>query len=166
MTGDSSNGPFSRRGFLLAGGGAASLGVAGCLGDDGNGDDGSGDDGGGRSWEVGHGEYQTTVTEADLPEELFVYAVQTGWSNWDAVMAAFEEEYGVPLHDDQRTSGEALSNIRANAGNQDYSAYNGFYPPGSRRGTTISPPTTSRPDGIRFRTTSRPTTVTSRRPGR
>ena len=130
---NSSNRPLSRRGLLLAGGGAASLGVAGCLGDDGAGSDGeagSGDDDGGRSWEVGHGEHQTTVTEADLPEELFVYAVQTGWSNWDAVMAAFEDEYGVPLHDDQRTSGEALANIRANAGNQDYSAYNGFYPTG------------------------------------
>ena len=131
MTRDSSDGALSRRRVLLAGAGAASVGVAGCLeGDDGSGEDTDtgGDDG--RSWEVGHGEYQTTVTEAALPEELFIYAVQTGWSNWDAVMAAFEEEYGVPLHDDQRTSGEALSNIRANAGNQDYSAYNGFYPTG------------------------------------
>ena len=56
--------------------------------------------------------------------------MQTGWSNWDAVMEAFEDEYGVPLHDDQRTSGEALSNIRANANNQTHSAYNGFYPVG------------------------------------
>ena len=134
MTGDSSNGPFSRRRFLVANGAAATVGLAGCLeGDEGDGGGdgtGSGDDGEGRSWEVGHDEYRTTVTEDDLPEELFVYAVQTGWSNWDAVMAAFEDEYGVPLHDDQRTSGEALTNIQANAGNQDYSAYNGFYPTG------------------------------------
>ena len=140
MTEDTPSGPFSRRNFLLAGSGAATAGIAGCLGNgdengtagDGteNGDDAGDGNGSGRSWEVGHEEYRTTVTEADLPEELFIYAVQTGWSNWDAVMAAFEDEYGVPLHDDQRTSGEALSNIRTNAGNQDYSAYNGFYPTG------------------------------------
>ena len=70
------------------------------------------------------------MSSTDFPEELFIYAVQTGWSNWDAVMEAFDDEFGLPLHDDQRTSGEALSDIRANVGNQDYSAYNGFYPVG------------------------------------
>lgn len=89
-------------------------------------DDGDSSD----TYEVGHGEYQTTISADDLPDELFIYAVQTGWSNWDAVMDAFADEYGIELHDDQRTSGEALSDIRANAGNQDYSAYNGFYPTG------------------------------------
>jgi len=119
----------SRRQLLLTSGAAASATLAGCVGGDGSGDGGNGD-GQAETYEVGHGEYQTTVSEDDLPGELFVYAVQTGWSNWDAVMAEFEEQYGVSLFDDQRTSGEALSNIRANAGNQDYSAYNGFYPTG------------------------------------
>jgi putative spermidine/putrescine transport system substrate-binding protein len=119
----------SRRQLLLTGGAAASATLAGCVGGDDGGDGGNGD-GQAETYEVGHGEYQTTISEADLPSELFVYAVQTGWSNWDAVMAEFEAQYGVSLFDDQRTSGEALSNIRANAGNQDYSAYNGFYPTG------------------------------------
>ena len=119
----------SRRQLLLTGGAAASATLAGCVGGDDGGDGGNGD-GQAETYEVGHGEYQTTISEADLPSELFVYAVQTGWSNWDAVMAEFESQYGVSLFDDQRTSGEALSNIRANAGNQDYSAYNGFYPTG------------------------------------
>jgi putative spermidine/putrescine transport system substrate-binding protein len=119
----------SRRQLLLTGGAAASATLAGCVGGDDDGDGGNGD-GQAETYEVGHGEYQTTISEEDLPSELFVYAVQTGWSNWDAVMAEFESQYGVSLFDDQRTSGEALSNIRANAGNQDYSAYNGFYPTG------------------------------------
>lgn len=119
----------SRRQLLLTGGAAASATLAGCVGGDDGGDGGNGD-GQAETYEVGHGEYQTIISEADLPSELFVYAVQTGWSNWDAVMAEFEAQYGVSLFDDQRTSGEALSNIRANAGNQDYSAYNGFYPTG------------------------------------
>ena len=119
----------SRRQLLLTGGAAASATLAGCVGGDDGGDGGNGD-GQAETYEVGHGEYQTSISEADLPSELFVYAVQTGWSNWDAVMAEFEAQYGVSLFDDQRTSGEALSNIRANAGNQDYSAYNGFYPTG------------------------------------
>lgn len=119
----------SRRQLLLTGGAAASATLAGCVGGDDGGDGGNGD-GQAETYEVGHGEYQTTISEEDLPSELFVYAVQTGWSNWDAVMAEFEAQYGVSLFDDQRTSGEALSNIRANAGNQDYSAYNGFYPTG------------------------------------
>lgn len=119
----------SRRQLLLTGGAAASATLAGCVGGDDGGDGGNGD-GQAETYEVGHGEYQTTISEEDLPSELFVYAVQTGWSNWDAVMAEFESQYGVSLFDDQRTSGEALSNIRANAGNQDYSAYNGFYPTG------------------------------------
>lgn len=135
----------TRRKFIASTGVVASLGLAGCSGggegsgddtsSDGStsGDDGSsGDDGGDgpETYTVGHGEYEREISAADFPDELFIYAVQTGWSNWDAVTAAFEDEYGVPLHDDQRTSGEALSNIRANAGNQSYSAYNGFYPVG------------------------------------
>ena len=132
----------SRRKFIAGGSATAGAAVAGCLGDDdddstdatggGGGDDGGSEDSdaGSETFDVGHGEYQTTVSADDLPDELFIYAVQTGWSNWDAVMEAFEDECGVRLHDDQRTSGEALANIRANAGNQDYSAYTGFYATG------------------------------------
>lgn len=140
----------SRRHFLVANGVAATGALAGCLGgsdDDGgdgsdgsdggdgsDGDDGDGGDGGttdsSETVEVGHGEYQTTVNVDDLTDELFIYAVQTGWSNWDAVMDAFEEEYDVSLFDDQRTSGEALTDIRTNHPNHDYGAYNGFYPVG------------------------------------
>ena len=117
---DSSRTP-TRRQLLGAAGAAGIAGIAGCA------DDSSTEE---QTFEVGHGEYQQTVSSADFPEELFIYAVQTGWSNWDAVMEAFDDEFGLPLFDDQRTSGEALSDIRANAGNQDYSAYNGFYPVG------------------------------------
>lgn len=109
---------------ILKSTGALALGgtIAGCLGEE-NGEEA-------QTYTVGHGEYEQEISSADFPDELFIYAVQTGWSNWDAVMEAFEDEYGVPLHDDQRTSGEALSNIRANANNQTHSAYNGFYPVG------------------------------------
>ena len=146
MSDDNLSEAVSRRKLLLTGGIGASSALAGCFGGNGgngNGDDGSGTSGGGdngdtggnggsgpETFEVGHGDYRTTVSAEDFPDELFIYAVQTGWSNWDAVMDAFEEEYGVPLRDDQRTSGEALADIRSNAGNQDYSAYNGFYPTG------------------------------------
>jgi putative spermidine/putrescine transport system substrate-binding protein len=141
-----SNGSTSRRAFLLANGVAASVALSGCLGgsdgddDDGstNGDDGSNGndnsgDGGATSdsadtYEVGYGEYQTTVSEDDFPDDkLFVYAVQTGWSNWGAVMDAFQERYGIELNDSQGSSGEALQNARANAQNPQYSAFNGGY---------------------------------------
>lgn len=107
----------SRRGFLATTAGAAAAGLAGCLGDD---------DGITIEETIGHGEYETDVTIED-PDELFAYAVQTGWSNWDAVMEAFEDEYGVSLHDDQRTSGEALTHARANRDDPQYSIFNGGY---------------------------------------
>lgn len=128
----------TRRAFLAGVAGTTAIALPGCLGGENDGGDtengghtGSTNGGNGsETVEVGYGESQTTVSSEDFPEELFIYAVQTGWSNWDAVMDAFESEYGIPLHDDQRTSGEALADIRANAGNQEYSAYNGFYPVG------------------------------------
>ncbi|SDK01685.1 putative spermidine/putrescine transport system substrate-binding protein [Halovenus aranensis] len=116
----------SRRRFLVANGTAATAALAGCLGGD-DGDDGGDTTDGAETVRVGYGEYETTINTGDLPDELFIYAVQTGWSNWDAVMDAFEEEYGVSLFDDQRTSGEALTNIRTNHPNHEYGAYNGAY---------------------------------------
>lgn len=126
---------IDRRSFVSGLGTATVAGLAGCAGDeDGGGgeettepsNDGDGS-GGGETYEVGHGEYKTTVNAENFPETLYIYAVQTGWSNWDAVMEAFQDRYGVELFDDQRTSGEALTHIRSNAGNQEYSAYNGGY---------------------------------------
>jgi putative spermidine/putrescine transport system substrate-binding protein len=101
---------------------ATVAGLAGCSGSSAIGG------GSGETYEVGHNDYQTTVSESDFPEDkLDIYAVQTGWSNWGAVMNAFDERYGVQLNDDQRTSGEALTHIRSNAQNPTHSAYNGGY---------------------------------------
>jgi putative spermidine/putrescine transport system substrate-binding protein len=113
----------SRRRFLIGTGTAASTALAGCTGGSG----GGGGGGNGETYDVGHGEFETTVASSKFPEKLFVYAVQTGWSNWGAQMKAFEEQYGVPLNDDQRSSGEALSNLRSNAQDPTHSAYNGGY---------------------------------------
>jgi len=112
----------TRRRFLAGTGAALAGGLAGC-----SGAVGGGDGGGGETFEVGYGDYQTTVDSASFPETLFVYAVQTGWSNWGAVMESFEDEYGVALNDDQRSSGEALSDLRSHAQEPTHSAYNGGY---------------------------------------
>ncbi|MXR20363.1 extracellular solute-binding protein [Halobacterium bonnevillei] len=110
---------------LLAGTGAAiTSGLAGCSGLASN---ASGDSGSGETYDVGYGDYQTTVDADSFPEKLYVYAVQSGWSNWPAIMSSFEETYGVPLNDDDRSSGEALQHIRSNAQNPNHSAYNGGY---------------------------------------
>lgn len=111
-------------------------GLAGCLGG-GDGDGGDGTDGGGGSptgdgetYEVGHGDSQTTVNSANFPsppEKLYVYAVQSGWMNWPSVMEAFREQYGVQLNDDDRSSGEALQDARAHAQSPTHSAFNGGY---------------------------------------
>jgi putative spermidine/putrescine transport system substrate-binding protein len=58
---------------------------------------------------------------------LYFYAVQSGWMNWPSVMSAFEDRYGVALHDDDRSSGEALQHIRSHAANPTHSGYNGGY---------------------------------------
>ncbi|MEY7848878.1 extracellular solute-binding protein [Natrarchaeobius sp. A-rgal3] len=130
-------------------GGATGLGLlAGCLSDDdgngdttdtggngGNGSSSGNDDGDGGSdgdvsgeeYDVGYDEHQTIVSASAFPDELRIYAVQTGWSNWDAVMENFEAEYGVALYDAQGSSGEALQDARSNAGNPTHSAFNGGY---------------------------------------
>lgn len=118
----------SRRTFLK---GTASVSTtaafAGCLGSLPVGGGGGGG-GSGETYEVGYGEYETTVSESDFPDgKLYIYCVQTGWSNWGAVMKSFRDKYGIELNDDQRSSGEALQHIRSNAGNATHSAYNGGY---------------------------------------
>ena len=132
MTRESSG---SRRTFLKGAGVATAAALAGCTGgEDGEnggengGETGNGDGGEGRSFDVGYGEFATTVSESEFPDDdLYIYCVQTGWSNWDAVMEAFEDEYGLALHDDQRSSGEAVTHIQSNAQNPTHSAYNGGY---------------------------------------
>jgi len=173
MVSDDPTETSSRRRFLITGGAATAVALAGCVGGDddgngnsngnggngesnsGNGDDsanGSSSENGGSSengegssgsngddegamtnddsetFEVGHGEYQTTISREEFPEEeLVAYAVQTGWSNWGSVMEAFEAEYGITLDDNQGSSGEKLRDARANAQNPQASIFNGGY---------------------------------------
>jgi len=114
----------TRRRLLGATGAAMTGGLAGCTGMIG-GTGGSG----GEEYEVGHGDSQTTVNAADFPseEKLYVYCVQSGWMNWPSVMEAFQEQYGVELNDDDRSSGEALQDARSHAQNPTHSAFNGGY---------------------------------------
>ncbi|OAQ51884.1 ABC transporter substrate-binding protein [Natrinema mahii] len=110
----------TRRAVLSSGATAGAVAVAGCLSDLTGGESGE-------TYTVGHGEYETEVDASTFPDELQIYCVQTGWSNWGAVMEAFEEEYDLPLYDAQGSSGEALEDMRANARNPTHSAYNGGY---------------------------------------
>ena len=119
--------PATRRKVLASSGALLGGSLAGCTGGIGGGGGGGGS-GDAETFEVGHGDYQTTVSSNDFPsDKLYIYAVQTGWSNWGAVMESFQEEYGIELNDDQRSSGEALQHIRSNANNPTHSAYNGGY---------------------------------------
>ncbi|MFC4449490.1 extracellular solute-binding protein [Halorussus aquaticus] len=115
----------TRRRFVRATTAAGAAGIAGCAGmlESSDGTNSSS----GETYEVGHGDYQTTVDAGNFPERLYVYAVQSGWSNWPAIMKSFEETYGVALNDDDRSSGEALKDLRSHAQNPTHSAYNGGY---------------------------------------
>nr|WP_256305338.1 extracellular solute-binding protein [Halobellus litoreus] len=146
------NDPTTRRKVLASSGAIIGGSLAGCMGGgsgdgsgdgggdggggdsgDGSGGDGSGDGGGGscsgETYEVGYGDSQTTVCSDNFPtdEKLYVYAVQSGWMNWPSVMEAFNEQYGVQLNDDDRSSGEALQDARSHAQNPTHSAFNGGY---------------------------------------
>jgi putative spermidine/putrescine transport system substrate-binding protein len=124
-----------RRRFAQGTGAVLVGALAGCTGDSGSGgsststdgNSGGSSGGSGQSYDVGYGDFQTTVNASAFPQKLYVYAVQTGWSNWGALMEDFKSEYGVPLNDDQRSSGEALSDLRSHAQNPTHSAYNGGY---------------------------------------
>ena len=122
----------SRRQFILGTGAAGIASLAGCVSSESSpsGDTPSGEStttSTGETYEVGYGDYQTTVSIESFPETLYVYAVQTGWSNWGALMESFNNQYGVSLNDDQRSSGEALSHARQNAQDPNHSAMNGGY---------------------------------------
>lgn len=116
----------TRRRFLTGTGVALAGGLAGCS-DASGGDDSQSATPEGDTYDVGYGDYQTTVGASSFPEKLYVYAVQSGWSNWPALMDVFEERHGVALNDDDRSSGEALEHMRQRAQNPDHSAYNGGY---------------------------------------
>lgn len=112
----------TRRRFVQGTGAALATALAGCSGGQAESSSGSGE-----SYDVGYGDYQTTVSSSSFPEKLYVYAVQTGWSNWPALMNGFKQQYGVELNDDQRSSGEALSDLRSHSQSPTHSAYNGGY---------------------------------------
>lgn len=122
----------SRRQFILGTGAAGIASLTGCVSSESSPAEdtqsgGSTATSAGGTYEVGYGDYQTTVSSESFPETLYVYAVQTGWSNWGALMESFNNQYGVSLNDDQRSSGEALSHARQNAQNPNHSAMNGGY---------------------------------------
>ena len=121
----------TRRQLLSGLGTATAVGIAGCSGSSDSGSTSNSNAGSGSenadSFEVGYGDYQTSVSASSFPDKLFIYAVQTGWSNWGALMQEFKNTYGVALNDDQRSSGEALSHARQNAQDPNHSAMNGGY---------------------------------------
>ena len=119
---------FTRRNVLSGSAAALGASMAGCMDSLSDGDGGG--EGDGETYEVGHGDSQTTVNSANFPndgEKLYVYAVQSGWMNWPSVMQAFKEQHGVELNDDDRSSGEALQDARSHADNPTHSAFNGGY---------------------------------------
>jgi putative spermidine/putrescine transport system substrate-binding protein len=120
--------PFTRRRVLAGSTAALGTSIAGCI-DSFGGGGGGGDGGDGEDYQVGYGEYNTTVNSSSFPtdEKLYVYAVQSGWMNWPSVMEAFKQKYGVELNDDDRSSGEALQDARSHSQNPTHSAFNGGY---------------------------------------
>ncbi|WP_135830211.1 extracellular solute-binding protein [Halorussus halobius] len=116
---------LTRRKLLAGSAAALGAGTAGCIESLQGGSGG----GGGESYDVGYGDYETTVNSADFPtdEKLYFYCVQSGWMNWPSVMEAFNDEYGVELNDDDRSSGEALQDARSHAQNPTHSGFNGGY---------------------------------------
>ncbi|RNJ27327.1 extracellular solute-binding protein [Halosegnis longus] len=128
----------TRRRLLQGTGAALAAGLAGCSGNtgDGNGGD-SGENASDSSnaeqaYTVGHGDYETEVTATAFPDMLYFYCVQSGWMNWPSIMESFENNYGVAVNDNDRSSGEALQHMRANAANMNHSGYNGGYTYGVR----------------------------------
>lgn len=120
----------TRRRILLGSGAVVGSAMAGCLGtSDGSSEADTNTNSNADSYEVGYGDYQATVSSSQFPteEQLYIYCVQSGWMNWPSVMEAFNEEYGVKLNDNDRSSGEALQDARSNAQNPTHSAFNGGY---------------------------------------
>ena len=121
------NSQTTRRQVLLGSGVVLGSTVAGCLSSSEGANGGSG--AGGEEYEVGYGDSQATVSASQFPteEQLYIYCVQSGWMNWPSVMEAFNQQYGVEVNDNDRSSGEALQDARSNAQNPTHSAFNGGY---------------------------------------
>ncbi|GAA0297772.1 ABC transporter substrate-binding protein [Halarchaeum salinum] len=79
------------------------------------------------TYDVGYGDSRTTVEASAFPDMLYFYCVQSGWMNWPSLMQSFNDTYGVAVHDDDRSSGEALQHMRSHANNMTHSGYNGGY---------------------------------------
>jgi len=117
----------SRREFIGSASAALLAGLAGC-----NQGGSGGGSAGQNSYTVGYGDSEAEITAAAFPDMLYFYCVQSGWMNWPTVMENFEEKYGVAVHDDDRSSGEALQHMRSHSGNMTHSGYNGGYTYGVR----------------------------------
>ncbi|WP_188870927.1 extracellular solute-binding protein [Halarchaeum rubridurum] len=79
------------------------------------------------TYDIGYGDSRTTVEASAFPDMLYFYCVQSGWMNWPSLMQSFEDAYGVAVHDDDRSSGEALQHMRSHANDMTHSGYNGGY---------------------------------------
>lgn len=120
----------STRRKFLGGSIAALAGLAGCTTSSGSNSTptdtaDTGDQG--ESYQVGTGDSQTTVSASSFPDMLYFYCVQSGWMNWPSLMSSFENKYGVAVHDDDRSSGEALQHMRSHSNSMTHSGYNGGY---------------------------------------
>ncbi len=124
----------TRRRVLQGTGAALAAGLAGCSGMTGDGNGGDTGDGSNaeQAYTVGHGDSETEIAASSFPDMLYFYCVQSGWMNWPSIMESFENNYGVAVNDNDRSSGEALQHMRANAANMNHSGYNGGYTYGVR----------------------------------
>ncbi|WP_423751215.1 extracellular solute-binding protein [Salinirarus marinus] len=125
--------PLSRRSYIGTASTALLAGLAGCSSSSSGGSGGSETSGGSSDSEsaqthtVGYGDSQTEISASSFPDMLYFYCVQSGWMNWPTVMENFEKNYGVAVHDDDRSSGEALQHMRSHSGDMTHSGYNGGY---------------------------------------
>lgn len=117
----------TRRSFLGGSAAAALTGLTGCLTSGSGSSAASSGGSGAQSFDVGYGDSQTTIEAAAFPDMLYFYCVQSGWMNWPSLMQSFEDDYGVAVHDDDRSSGEALQHMRSHSDSMTHSGYNGGY---------------------------------------
>ncbi|WP_096391508.1 extracellular solute-binding protein [Halopenitus persicus] len=117
---------LSRRSYIGTAS-AALAGLAGCISGSSDSPDGSNGSGSSDAFTVGYGDFETEITASEFPDMLYFYCVQSGWMNWPTVMENFEGNYGVAVHDDDRSSGEALQHMRSHSGDMTHSGFNGGY---------------------------------------
>jgi putative spermidine/putrescine transport system substrate-binding protein len=122
--------PFSRRAYIGTASTALLGSLAGCSSGGANSSSSSGgsdSSGNSETYTAGYGDFEAEISASAFPEMLYFYCVQSGWMNWPTVMENFEENYGVAVHDDDRSSGEALQHMRSHSGDMTHSGYNGGY---------------------------------------